>query len=155
MIKFEPLEPPYDKFSVTNEGHVINLDTELYVKEQIDFETGKPYVVLDGSHNKTRKFFIAQLVADMFVPNVHNLGYLYYKDGNVVNCSAKNIGYAINPQEANERVARPHRTKVEPRRHELIVEINNQIEKGNWTKVKQLGKELWELEGSRWEDRNK
>lgn len=154
MIKFEPLEPPYDKFSVTNDGHVINLDTELYVKEQIDFKTGKPYVVLDGSHNKTRKFFIAQLVADMFVPNVHNLGYLYYKDGNVVNCSAKNIGYAINPQEANERVARPYRTKVEPRRHELIVEINNQIEKGNWDTVKKLGKELWELEGNDWTKRN-
>lgn len=154
-MRFEPLETPYDKYSITNEGHVMDVDTGLYVKEHIDYKTGKPFVVLDGSHNKTRKFFIAQLVADMFVPNVHNLGYLYYKDGNVANCSAENIGYAINPQEANERVVRPHRNKVEPKRHELIVEINNQIEKDNWDTVKKLGKELWQLEGASWEDRNK
>lgn len=153
-MRFEPLETPYEKYSITNDGHVMDVDTGLYVKEHIDFKTGKPFVVLDGSHNKSRKFFIAQLVADMFVPNVHNLGYLYYKDGNVGNCSSTNIGYAINPLEASERVARPHRKKVEPKRHALIVEINNHIEKDNWDTVKKLGKELWELEGNDWTKRN-
>ena len=154
-MRFEPLETPYDKYSITNEGHVMNVDTGLYVKEHIDVGSGKPYVVLEGSHNKTRKFYIYQLVADMFVPNVNNLGYVYYKDGNVANCNANNLEYAINPQESKERVSRPFRKKVEEKRHELIVEINNAIEKGKWDTAKKLGKELWELEGSRWEDRNK
>ena len=153
-MRFEPLETPYDKYSITNEGHVMNVDTGLYVKEYIDINSGKPYVVLEGSHNKTRKFYIYQLVADMFVPNVNNLGYIYYKDGNVANCKANNLEYAINPQESKERVSRPFRKKVEEKRHELIVEINNAIEKGKWDTAKKLGKELWELEGSRWEDRN-
>lgn len=154
-MRFEPLETPYDKYSITNEGHVMNVDTGLYVKEHIDINSGKPYVILEGSHNKTRKFYIYQLVADMFVPNVNNLGYIYYKDGNVANCNANNLEYAINPQESKERVSRPFRKKVEEKRHELIVEINNAIEKGKWDTAKKFGKELWELEGSRWEDRNK
>lgn len=154
MIRFEPMEIPYDKYSVTNTGHVMDVDTGEYVKEQIDYKSGKPFVVLQGSHHKTRKFFIAQLVSDMFVPNFNNLGYIYYKDGNIANCASDNLEYAINPQESKERVSRPHRMQVEPQRHELIVEINNQIEKGNWTKVKQLGKELYELEGRDWTKRN-
>lgn len=153
-MRFEPMEAPYDKYSVVDTGHVMDVDTGLYEKIQIDFKTGKPFVVLDGSHNKSRKFYLAQLVADMFVPNTHNLGYIYYKDGNMCNCAADNIGYAMNPQESVERIARPHRKKVEPKRHELIVAINNAIEKGKWDTAKKLGKELWELEGADWSKRN-
>lgn len=153
-MKFEPMDVPYDKYSVVNTGHVIDVDTGHYEKIQIDFKTGKPYVVLNGSHNKSRKFYLAQLVADMFVPNVDNLGYLYYRDGNMANCSAENIGYAMNPQEGSERVGRPHRKKVEPKRHELIIAINNAIEKDKWDTAKELGKELWQLEGADWSKRN-
>ena len=154
-MRFEPLNEPYDMYAITDEGHVFHLDKERYETELVDAKNGKMYVVLDGSHKKSRKFYISQLVADMFVKNEHNLGYLYFKDGNVQNSHYTNIGYAINPKEGIERVARPFRKNVEPKRHALIVEINNAIDKDKWKTATELGKELWELEGFRWEDRNK
>ena len=155
MIKFEQMSPPYDKYSVTNEGHVMDIDTGIYVHEEIDYKSGKQYVVLHGSHKKSRKFFIAPMVAEMFVQNKHNLGYVYYKDGNVQNNHADNLGYAINPKESHERTMRPPRHTVEPKRHELIIKINNACDKKDYITANKLGRELWELEGFRWEDRNK
>lgn len=155
MLKFEQLSPPYDQYSITNEGHVMDIDSGKYVTEEIDYKTGKQFVVLHGSHRKSRKFYIAPLVAEMFVYNPHNCSYVYYKDGNVQNNHWTNLGYAINPKESQERVARPARKSVEPKRHALIVEINNAIDKDEWKTATELGKELWELEGFRWEDRNK
>lgn len=154
-MRFEPLNEPYDMYAITDEGHVFHLDKERYEQEIVDPKNGKMYVVLNGSHKKSRKFYVSQLVADMFVRNEHNLGYLYFKDGNVQNSHYNNIGYAINPKEGVERVARPFRNKVESKRHALIVAINNAIDKDNWKKAKELGKELWQLEGFRWEDRTK
>lgn len=154
MIYFEQMSPPYEKYSVTNTGHVMDIDTGLYVTEQIDPKRGTSFVILEGSHNKTRKFYIAPLVGDFFVRNPYGLSYIYFKDSNVANNHADNLGYAINPTESKDRVDRPFRNKVEDKRHALIVAINNAIDKGNWKKAKQLGKELWELEGNRWEDRN-
>lgn len=153
MIKFEQMSPPYDKYSVTNEGHVMDIDTGIYVHEEIDYKSGKQYVVLHGSHKKSRKFFIAPMVAEMFVQNKHNLGYVYYKDGNVQNNHADNLGYAINPKEAQQRVARPHRLEVEDERHELIIKINNACDKKDYREANRLGKILWELEGSSYNDR--
>lgn len=154
-MRFEPLNEPYDMYAITDEGHVFHLDKERYENELVDPKNGKMYVVLDGSHKKSRKFYVSQLVADMFVRNEYNLGYLYFKDGNIQNNHYTNIGYAINPKEGLERVARPFRTKVEPKRHALILAINKAIDQDNWKKAKELGKELWQLEGFRWEDRNK
>lgn len=154
-MRFEPLNEPYDMYAITDEGHVFHLDKERYEKELVDPKNGKMYVVLDGSHKKSRKFYVSQLVADMFVRNEYNLGYLYFKDGNIQNNHYTNIGYAINPKEGLERVARPFRKKVEPQRHALILAINKAIDQDNWKKAKELGKELWQLEGFRWEDRNK
>ena len=154
-LRFEQLTPPYDMYSVTTEGHIMNIDTGLYVTEQYDLKSGKPFVVLSGSHKKTRKFFIAPLVAEMFIQNTHGLGYIYYKDGNVQNCHYKNIGWAINPKEGDQRVERPHRRKVEPQRHDLIVKISQACEDKNYKEANRLGKILWELEGANWHDRNK
>ena len=75
-MRFEPLNEPYDMYAITDEGHVFHLDKERYETELVDTKNGKMYVVLDGSHKKSRKFYISQLVADMFVKNEHNLGYL-------------------------------------------------------------------------------
>lgn len=151
--KFEPLFEPYDRFAVSNMGYVIDRDTGLVVFEYFE-DNNKPYVVLQGNHRKTRKFIIANLVAESFVPNTNKLGYIYYKDGNVTNTAATNLGWAINPQEGKQRVARPLRKKVEGRRHELIIEINNAIDQDNWEIAKELGKQLWELEGADWGGRN-
>lgn len=155
MIKFEQLSPPYDKYSVTNEGHVMDIDSGEYIREEIDFKSGKHFVVLEGSHKKSRKFYIAHLVAEMFVPNKYNCSYIYYKDGNVQNNHWFNLGYAINPSESQERISRPDRKRVEPRRHELIIKINNACDKKDYVTANKLGRELYELEGARWEDRNK
>lgn len=155
MIKFEQLSPPYDQYSITNEGHVMDIDSGKYITEEIDYKTGKQFVVLHGSHRKSRKFYIAPLVAEMFVLNPHKCSYIYYKDGNVQNNHWKNLGYAINPKESQERVARPLRKRVEPQRHELIIQINNACDKKDYITANKLGKQLWELEGANYEDRNK
>lgn len=151
--RFEPMDAPYDKFTVSDQGYVLNCDTEEVVSKEYELLNGKPFVVLDGTHKKTRKFYLYQVVADMFVPNPNNLSYVYYKDGNQSNVSAENLGYAINPQESKQRVARPKRAEVAERRTELINEINNAIDVDNWTIAERLGIELWELEGNAWADR--
>lgn len=151
--KFEPLFEPYDRYAVSNMGYVIDRDTGLVVFEYFE-DNNKPYVVLQGVHNKTRKFLIANLVAESFVLNTNNLGYIYYKDGDVTNTVASNLGWAINPQEGKQRVARPMRNDVEPKRHKLIIEINKAIDNDKWDTAKTLGKELWCLEGNSWEGRN-
>lgn len=153
-MKYEPLNAPYDMYSVTDEGHVFNVDKERYEHELVDPKNGKMYVVLQGSHRKTRKFYVSQLVADMFVMNEHNLGYLYFKDGNVQNSHYTNIGYAINPKEGVQRVSRPFRRQVENKRHSLIVEIGRACDRKDFTKANKLGRELWELEGSKYENRH-
>lgn len=154
-MRFEQLPPPYDQYSVTDTGHVMDIDSGQYVVEHIDHKTNRSYVVLEGSHKKSRKFILCQLVCDMFVKNNHNLGYIYFKDGNTLNNHYKNLGYAINPHESKSRIERPFRKKVESKRHELIVKINNAVEKGLWDTAKKLGIELWELEGANWNERNK
>lgn len=151
--KFEPLFEPYDRYAVSNMGYIIDRDTGLVVFEYFE-DNNKPFVVLQGSHHKTRKFLIANLVAESFVPNTNNLGYIYYKDGNLTNTASHNLGWAINPQEGKQRVARPLRKKVEDKRHKLIIEINKCIDKDDWKTAKELGKELWSLEGFSWEERN-
>ena len=153
-MRFEPLNEPYDMYSVTDTGHVFNVDKERYEHELVDPKNGKMYVVLQGSHRKTRKFYVSQLVADMFVMNEHNLGYLYFKDGNVQNSHYTNIGYAINPKEGVQRVSRPFRRQVENKRHSLIVEIGRACDRKDFTKANKLGRELWELEGSKYENRH-
>ena len=150
--RFEPLDKPYDMFSISSEGYFINVDNEL--KQHIYYDKKGAYSVLNGSHKKTRKFYIAPLVADMFLRNTGNLGYLYFKDGDNRNSNVSNLGYAINPDERRNRVDRPLRKSVESERHRLIIEINNAIERNNWFKAKQLGKDLWELEGANWFERN-
>lgn len=153
-MRFEPLNEPYDMYAITDEGHVFHLDKERYERELMDPKNGKMYVVLEGSHKKSRKFYVSQLVAEMFVRNKHNLGYLYFKDGNVQNSHYTNIGYAINPKEGLQRVARPFRKKVEPKRHALIVAIGEACDKKHWKEANKLGRELWELEGASYENRN-
>lgn len=152
-MRFEPLNAPYDMYSVTDTGHVFNVDKERYEHELVDPKNGKMYVVLQGSHRKTRKFYVSQLVADMFVRNEHNLGYLYFKDGNVQNSHYTNIGYAINPKEGVQRVSRPFRRQVENKRHALIVEIGRACDMKDFAHANKLGRELWELEGSQYENR--
>lgn len=150
---YEILAEPYDRYVVSDLGFVVDCDTDSVVKAQID-DKGYDFVILSGSHNKTRKFYLHHLVAEYFVRNEHNLTYIYFKDGDTANVAASNLGYAINPQESKERRSRPHRSQLEEKRHELIVDINNAIDKGNWVSAKMLGVVLWELEGSNWEDRN-
>lgn len=152
--KFEPLFEPYDRFAVSNMGYVLDRDTGLTVSPDIDTNNGRPYVVLEGSHNKTRKFFLCTLVTDNFLPNPHNLGYIYYKDGNIENTHVSNLGYAINPHEGKQRNSRPLRREVEAQRHQLIVDIGKAIDKDNWISAKMLGVCLWELEGNDWRKRN-
>lgn len=153
-MRFEPLNEPYDMYAITDEGHVFHLDKERYERELMDPKNGKMYVVLEGSHKKSRKFYVSQLVADMFVRNEHNLGYLYFKDGNVQNSHYTNIGYAINPKEGVQRVARPFRKKVEAKRHALIVAIGQACDYKDFKEANRLGRELWELEGASYDNRN-
>lgn len=151
--KFEQLCEPYDRYSVSNHGYVIDCDTNKKCHVETDYKTKRTYVVLDGSHKKSRKFYIYQLVADNFLPNPDNLGYIYFKDGNTENPHIDNLGWAINPQESKQRCARPLRNEVKERRTQLIFEINNAMDNKNIEVAQKLGKELWELEGANWNDR--
>ena len=150
--RFEPLDKPYDMFSISSKGYFINVDNEL--KQHIDYDKKGAYSVLHGSHKKIRKFYIAPLAADMFLRNTDNLGYLYFKDGDNRNSNVSNLGYAINPDERRNRADRPLRKSVESERYRLIIEINNAIERYDWPNAKKLGVELWELEGANWLERN-
>ena len=152
-MRFEPLAQPYERYSVTDTGHVLDVDTNKYVAEELDKKTKRTYVILRGSHNKSRKFYVANLVAEMFVKNTYNLGFIYFKDGNSQNNHYENLNWAINPKESTQRVDRPHRKRVESKRHELIVKINNACAINDYTNARKYGIELWELEGSSWEDR--
>ena len=152
--KFEPLCEPYDRFTVSNMGYVLDRDTGLTVTPDIDMNNGRPYVVLEGSHNKTRKFFLCTLVTDNFLQNPHNLGYIYYKDGDVENTHVSNLGYAINPHEGKQRNSRPLRRKVEAQRHQLIVDIGKCLDYNDYLTAERLGRQLWELEGHSWLKRN-
>jgi hypothetical protein len=150
---YEILAEPYDRYCVSEIGAVIDCDFDKAVTPEID-DKGLPYVILSGSHNKTRKFYLHHLVAEYFVRNEYNLTYIYFKDGDKTNVAASNLGYAINPQESKERLARPHRKQLEEERHQLILDINNAIDNGNWISAKMLGVVLWELEGADWSKRN-
>lgn len=152
-MRIESLPKQYHHYIVFDDGTIVNHELGVKVENMID-EKGNVYVVLEGTHKKTRKFLVANLVAENFIPNVNNLGYIYFKDGNKQNVNYKNIDWAINPEESRSRVKRPSRHKVEEKRHELIVKINNAIEKDNWDTAKKLGIELWELEGADWSKRN-
>lgn len=152
-MKYEILAEPYDRYCVSDKGVIVDCDRDMELTPEIDMK-GLPYVVLSGSHNKTRKFFLHVLVSEYFVPNPHNLTYIYFKDGNQTNSAASNLGWAINPQESKERIGRPLRKEVEEKRHNLIMDINNAVEKGDWVSAKAMGKILWELEGAKWEERN-
>lgn len=152
-MNYEILAEPYDRYVVGELGVVVDCDCDKVVTPEIDSK-GLLFVVLSGSHNKTRKFYLHHLVAEYFVRNEHNLTYIYFKDGDKTNVGASNLGYAINPQESKERLARPHRKQLEERRHQLILDINNAIDKGNWISAKMLGVVLWELEGADWSKRN-
>lgn len=151
--KFEQLCEPYDRYSVSNHGYVIDCDTDKIEHIEIDYKTERPYVVLDGSHKKSRKFYLYQLVADNFLPNPDNLGYVYFKDGDCKNVHIDNLGWAINPQEAKQREERPLRAEVAERRTQLIFEINNALDRKQMQLASKLGKELWELEGANWNER--
>lgn len=153
MMRIESLPKQYDKYIVFDDGTIVNHDLGLSIEHQYD-EKGNAFVVLEGSHCKTRKFLVANLVAENFIPNINNLGYIYFKDGDRTNVHFTNIGWAINPEESRNRIARPDRKSVEEQRHTLICKINDNIDKDNWDTVKRLGKELWELEGAKWSERN-
>lgn len=150
---YEILAEPYDRYVVSDLGFVVDCDTDSVVKAQID-DKGYDFVILSGSHNKTRKFYLHHLVAEYFVRNEHNLTYIYFKDGDTANVAATNLGYAINPQESKERRSRPFRSQLEEKRHQLILDINTAIDNDKWDIAKQLGIKLWELEGSDWSKRN-
>ena len=40
-MNYEPLNAPYDMYSVTDTGHVFNVDKERYVPELVDPTHGK------------------------------------------------------------------------------------------------------------------
>lgn len=151
MQKYEVLSEPFDKFSVCNEGFLIDLDTETTVPVQFDDKNGRQYVRLvvknELGNTITRVAYVHKLVADMFVPNHHGDAYVAFIDGNELNCHADNLQWVATAFEAQEPQVRPLRRIVEPERHRLMCEIGEAIINDDWDTAQRLGDRVWNLEG--------
>lgn len=147
---FEPMCEPFDMYSVSNLGYVINVDTEMMVPAMVDDSNGRLYVRLSAvnaqGNQVTKVAYIAKLVAEMFVPNEHNEAFVGFKDGNPLNNRADNLFYAQNMFQAGDALNRPLRRVVEDEKHKLFCEIGEALANDDMATAQRLGDVLWNLE---------
>lgn len=148
--RFEPMCEPFEMYSVSNMGYVINVDDDMIVPALKDDSNGRLYVRLtsvntQGNH-VTKVAYIAKLVAEMFVPNEYNESFVGFKDGNPLNNRADNLFYAQNMFQASEPMDRPKRLEVEPTRHALMCQIGEALQNDDMETAQRLGDMVWNLE---------
>lgn len=153
---FEPLEEPFDMFSVSNKGYVINVDDEMIVPMQRDENNGRLYVRLTTRNPQgnqvVRVLYIAKLVADMFVRNENCDKFVGFKDGDPLNNRSDNLFFAPNMFTANEPLLRPERLIVEEEKHALMCAIGEALDNGEIEKAQRLGARCWNLENDNSEE---
>lgn len=154
--QFEPMEEPFDMYSVSNMGYIINVDDEMVVPMQKDDSNGRLFVRLTCKNSQgnqvVRVMYVAKLVADMFVPNVGNDKFVGFKDGNTLNNCADNLFHASNMFDASETMNRPLRKELEEERHSLLCKIGHALDNEQELEAQRLGKLLWNLENDNSEE---
>ncbi|MRB43189.1 hypothetical protein GH863_30730 [Bacillus thuringiensis] len=148
--RFEPMCEPFDMYSVSNMGYVINVDEDMIVPALQDDSNGRLYVRLSATNAQgnhvTKVAYIAKLVAEMFVPNEYNESFVGFKDGDTLNNRADNLFYASNMFQAGDGLDRPKRLEVEPTRHKLMCEIGEALNNDDMETAQRLGDIVWNLE---------
>lgn len=154
--RFEPMDEPFDMYSVSNMGYIINVDDDMIVPMQKDDSNGRLYVRLTARNSQgnqcVRVMYVAKLVADMFVPNVGNDKFVGFKDGDTLNNCYDNLFHASNMFDASETMNRPMRKQLELMRHTLLCKIGHALDNGEDDYAQSLGKILWNLENDNSEE---
>ena len=88
MEKWIILNPPYEKYAVSNRGNVKNIKTNAILKQFIRHD-GYMQVSLCGT--KQKSFKVHRLVALMFNENIYAKPYVNHKDGDKLNNSNINL----------------------------------------------------------------
>lgn len=154
--RFEPMDEPFDMYSVSNMGYIINVDDDMIVPMQKDDSNGRLYVRLTARNSQgnqcVRVMYVAKLVADMFVPNVSNDKFVGFKDGDTLNNCYDNLFHASNMFDASETMNRPLRKELELMRHTLLCKIGHALDNEQELEAQRLGKLLWNLENDNSEE---
>lgn len=154
--RFEPMDEPFDMYSVSNMGYIINVDDDMIVPMQKDDSNGRLYVRLTARNSQgnqcVRVMYVAKLVADMFVPNVGNDKFVGFKDGDTLNNCYDNLFHASNMFDASETMNRPLRKELELMRHTLLCKIGYALDNEQELEAQRLGKLLWNLENDNSEE---
>lgn len=153
---FEPMDEPFDMYSVSNMGYIINVDDDMIVPMQKDDSNGRLYARLTARNSQgnqcVRVMYVAKLVADMFVPNVGNDKFVGFKDGDTLNNCYDNLFHASNMFDASETINRPLRKELELMRHTLLCKIGHALDNEQELEAQRLGKLLWNLENDNSEE---
>lgn len=157
--RFEQYESPFDMYEVSNFGYIRHKETGEILPKHVDKQSGREYVRLERKVEfgviQSKVVMVARAVADYFLPNEFDDKFVGFKDGDRSNNHVDNLFYAPNIYDSNEALIRPLRKETSEKRSELCISIHNAVESDNWKVARELGIELWELEGADWNDRNK
>lgn len=146
-IRFEPLDEPYDRYAICNQGYFINVDTGKILSASPHEKSGRMKSNLAYTNDEGDKVavtvFVAKKVADYFLPNPYNLNYIGFKDGDPSNSHVDNLYWCERAIWSTESRNRYAREDTEEERHSLICQINKAIDKGDWETAERLGSILW------------
>ena len=84
----------YDKFEISNNGQLKNVETGTIYKQHINKEGYNQVCVSLGGRNKKKVFKIHKAVAETFIENPENKNTVNHIDGNKNNNSYKNLEWA-------------------------------------------------------------
>lgn len=88
----------FDKYSIGEDGTIMNDNTGHIKKTWINNGNGYEYVSLTGSDGKDYHKTVHRLYATAFIPNPDNLPTVDHKDGNRTNNSLDNLRWASYSQ---------------------------------------------------------
>ena len=86
----------YENYEVSSFGLILNVKKGKFLKPQLD-RKGYPTVKL-SKKGKKKHFSIHRLVAEAFIPNVHNKPCVDHIDGNRINNDHWNLRWATNSE---------------------------------------------------------
>lgn len=94
--------PNHPNYGVSRKGYVINKRTGRILKEDISNRGYSRITVC--KNNRTKRYTVHRLVAELFIPNPHGLATVNHKDGNKRDNSVYNLEWMT--QEENQKHAK-------------------------------------------------
>ena len=85
--------PEYPNYSISDSGHLKNLKTGNIIFGSTVNKNGTIGINLFNANGK-KKFTIAKLVADAFIPNDNNYKFVIHIDGNRANNKSENLKWS-------------------------------------------------------------